>query len=433
MRLMESRILAAAVLLTVLFCLTGCQKRAPAVTAPAAPKVTVGKPIVREVTDYFEFPGQTDAVGEVDVRARVTGYLTKVNFEDGQDVEKDQLLFEIDPRPYQAALDRATSELARLNALVDKAKADLSRSERLRPSGAISQDEYEQHVATLAVHKASIHAAQAAVYAAELDLGFTKVLSPIKGRVSRRMITEGNLVQPGNSESTVLTTVVTTDPIYVYFNIDERALLKYEALAWGSGRAMRPDRIKELKIPVEIGLGNEEGFRHTGVLDFLDNQLDQKTGTLRARGVFDNAKRYLTPGMFVRVRLPFGQPHQALLVTERAIKTDQDRKYVLTVNKENVVESKLVKLGPLVDGLRVIEQGIQPGDSIIINGVQRARPGKPVQPHTAEKEVAASPPAPPAGSSPAAAPSGTSSAAPPVVAGISGKGQAEKPGRSAKN
>lgn len=425
---MVARILTAATLLAALVGLAGCESRAPAGTEPPIPKVTVGKPVLREVTDHFEFPGQTEAVGEVEVRARVTGYLTKVNFEDGQDVEKGQLLFEIDPRPYQATLDRATSELTRLNALVDKAKADLARSERLRPSGAISQDEYEQHVATLAVHKASIHAAQAAVYAAELDLGFTKILSPITGRVSERMITEGNLVQPGIGESTVLTTVVTTDPIYVYFNIDERALLKYESLAWGSGRTMRPDRIKELKIPVEIGLGNEDGFRHVGVLDFLDNQLDEKTGTLRARGVFENTKRYLTPGMFVRVRLPFGKPRQALLVTERAIKTDQDRKYVLTVNKDNKVESKLVKLGPLVDGLRVIEQGLQPGDSIIINGVQRARPGKLVQPHAAEQSVAVSPAAPPA-----VAATETSSATPPVVAGISGKVQTDKSGRSTKN
>lgn len=414
---MASRILVAAILLMAVICLTGCEKRAPAGTAAPVPEVTVDKPIVREVTDYFEFPGQTDAVGEVAVRARVTGYLTKVNFEDGQDVKDGQLLFEIDPRPYQAALDRATSELARLNALVDKAKADLSRSERLRPSGAVSQDEYEQHVATLAVHKASIHAAEAAVYAAELDLGFTKILSPISGRVSRRMITEGNLVQAGTSDSPVLTTVVTTDPIYVYFNIDERALLKYESLAWGSGRAMRPDRIKELKIPVEIGLGNEEGFRHTGVLDFLDNQLDQKTGTLRARGVFENTKRYLTPGMFVRVRLPFGKPHQALLVSERAIGTDQKQKFLLAVNKQNVVEYRKVKVGRLVDGLRVIEQGIEPDDSIIVKGLQRARPGKPVQPLAVENAVAASP----AASAPAS---------PPAVAK---KPEEGKSGQSVKN
>ncbi len=283
---MGARIWAAGLLLAAAtIYAAGCEKRAPAVTAPPVPEVTVSKPVIREVTDHFEFPGQTAAVGEVDVRARVTGYLTKVNFEDGQEVKEGDLLFEIDPRPYQATLDRATGELARLNALLDKAKADLARSERLRPSGAISQDEYEQHVAQLAVHKASIHVAEAAVYAAELDLGFTKIASPISGRVSRRQITVGNLVQAGSGDSTVLTTVVTTDPVYVYFNIDERALLKYEGLSWGSGRDMRPDRIKALKIPVEIGLGNEEGFRHTGVLDFVDNQLDQKTGTIRARGV----------------------------------------------------------------------------------------------------------------------------------------------------
>ena len=382
--------LIGALLLAVgAMCWAGCVKDPPPAVNPP-PEVTVSKPVSREVTDYFEFPGQTAAVGEVEVRARVTGYLIKVNFEDGQAVKKGDLLFEIDPQPYQAAVDRAEGDLKRLQALLDKAKVDLKRSAKLRPSGAASQDEYEQREAQLKVHTASLQSAEAAVREARLDLGFTKISSPIDGRVSRTRITEGNLVQPGPGGSTVLTTVVTTDPIYVYFNIDEHALLKYEGAAWGSGKEIHPDRIKRLKIPVEIGLENEEGFPHAGVLDFVDNRVDQETGTIQARGVFDNAKHYLTPGLFVRVRIPFGKPHQALMVNERAIGRDQKQKFLLTVNKDNVVEYHEVKVGALRDGLRVIQSGIEAGDMVIVKGLQRVRPGLPVTPVAEEKGIAAS-------------------------------------------
>jgi len=385
---------AGMVLAAAMIALTGCSKRAPALVAPPPPEVTVSNPVVREITDYFEFPGQTAAVGEVEIRARVVGYIVKVNFEDGQEVKKGELLFEIDPRPYQAALDRAQGELTRLKAVLNKAKADLARSDRLRPSGAISEDEYEQHVAQLAIAKASIQSAEAAVRDAELNLEFTKVVSPIDGRVSRARITEGNLVQPGTGESMILTTVVTTNPIYVYFNIDEHVLLMYVDRKWQSGETAHPSRIKDQNIPVEIALAKDEGFPHTGILDFIDNKVDSKTGTIRARGNFDNAKQYLTPGLFIRVRIPFGKAHQALLVSERAIGTDQRQKYLLTVNKENVVEYRPVKVGSLQDGLCVIETGIQPDDRVIVNGLQRARPGTTVKPHTDEKGIAAASPAP---------------------------------------
>jgi RND family efflux transporter MFP subunit len=385
---------AAGVLLgIVLIALTGCGKPAQGLVVPPPPEVTVSNPVSREVTDYYEFPGQTAAVGEVEVRARVTGYIVKVNFEDGQEVKKDNLLFEIDPRPYQAALDRAKGESNRLKAVQEKAKADMARSDRLRPSGAISEDEYEQHAAQLAIAKASIQTAEAAVRDAELNLEFTKVVSPIDGRVSRARITEGNLVQPGTAESMVLTTVVTVDPIYVYFNIDETALLKYVDRKWQSGEAAHPSRIKDQNIPVEIALAKEDGFPHKGILDFIDNKVDSKTGTIRARGNFDNSKQYLTPGLFVRVRIPFGKPHQAMLISERAIGTDQRQKYLLTVNKENVVEYRRVKVGSLHDGLRVIESGIGPDDRVIVNGLLRARPGTTVKPHTDDKGIAAASPA----------------------------------------
>jgi RND family efflux transporter MFP subunit len=382
-------ILAGIVLAGGFMVLPGCGSSPPAIAPPPPPVVTVSKPEIRTVTDYFEFPGQTSAIGDVDIRARVMGYLMKVNFEDGQNVKKGDLLYEIDPRPYEAALDRARGDLARLMALSDKAKADLSRSERLKPSGAVSVDEYEQHVANLAVYRASIQSAQAAVRDAELNLEFTKITSPIDGRVSRTRITEGNLVQTGSDDKTILTTVVSTNPIYVYFNVDERAVLQYEELARKSGVEIHPQRLKELNVPVEIALSNEEGFPHVGILDFADNKVDRTTGTLRSRAVFNNTNDYLTPGLFVRVRMPFGSPHQALLIDEKAIGTDQRLKYVLTVNKDDIVEYRPVKVGRLLDGMRVIDSGLKPDDLVIVKGLLRARPDMKVQPILAKKPVAA--------------------------------------------
>ena len=379
----------AAWLAGLLVLLTGCLQ---AVSEPPKqpPEVTVSKPVSRVVTDYFEFPGQTEAVGEVDVRARVTGYLRKVNFVDGQNVNKGDLLYEIDPRPYQATLDRAKGDLTRLAALADKAKADLSRSERLRPSGAVSQDEYEQHVANLAVHKASILSAEAQIREAELNLEFTKITSPIDGRVSRTRITEGNLVQPGAGDATLLTTVVTIRPIYVYFNIEERVLLQYREFFLKEGLELSPKVLKDLRIPVEIGLPNEKGFPHAGVFDFADNKVDRNTGTLRARGSFENANEYLTPGMFVRVRTPFGKPHPALLINDRAIGTDQRQKYLLVVNRDDEVEYRRVTVGRLLDGLRVIADGLEAGPARDRQaGFPECEPGhRPWQPKTVDAESA---------------------------------------------
>ena len=363
----------------------------PAAVAPQPPEVTVAKPEQRLIVDHVEFPGQTDAVGEVEVRARVTGYIVKTYFEDGQQVKQGDVLFEIDPRPYELALKRATGQLATLQAMLERAKADVSRAERLRPSGAASEDECEHAVADMKVHQASIQTAEAAVGEAKLNLEFTRVVSPIDGRVSRRRVTEGNLVQNGSAEATVLTTVVTVDPIYVYFNIEEPTLLRYERLGWRVGDQTLLSRIKELKIPVEIGMADEEGFPHAGQLDFVDNQIDADTGTIRARACFHNAQ-YLTPGMFVRVRLPIGPPHQALLVNERAIGTDQRQKFVLTVDKNHVVQYRQVKLGSLYDGLREVESGLSSDEWVIVQGLQRVRPGLTVNPqHAAEQRLAPEP------------------------------------------
>jgi RND family efflux transporter MFP subunit len=396
-RIIWNRTWTSLFLLGSVLLVAGCTKQTPRPESPP-PEVTVSKPVVREVTDYFEFPGQTEAVGEVEIRSRVTGYLMKVNFVDGQNVKKGDLLYEIDPRPYQAELDRAEGELARLRALAKKAKADLGRSQQLRPSGAISQDEYDQHVANLAVAEASILSAEAAVRDAQLNLDFTKIHSPVNGRVSRTRITEGNLVQAGTNDATVLTMVVTTDPIYVYFNIDERVVLQYQELARKSGKELHPNILKDLKFPVEIGLANEEGFPHAGILDFADNKIDRNTGTLRARGVFENSNEFLTPGLFVRVRMPFGDPHPAFLVNERAIQANQRQKYLFTVIKDAKTKGDVVKycpvtVGRLLDGMRVIETGLKADDLVIVNGLQRAREGISVKPKTVENNVAKKQPA----------------------------------------
>ena len=392
--------LVGVILLIGLTFAAGCGQRSHGAAPPsagAAPEVViVSKPVTRVVTDYFEFPGQTSAVGDVEIRARVTGYLIKVNFEDGQNVKKGDLLYEIDPRPYEAALDKAKGELVRLYALLEKAKADVARSERLRPSGAISQDDYEQRKATMKVHEASIQTAKAAVRDAQLNLEYTKIAAPIDGRVSRTRITEGNLVQPGTNDAAILTTVVTRNPIYVYFSVDEQALLKYQELAFKRGQELHPKRLKDLKIPVEIGMADEKGFPHAGIIDFADNKVDRTTGTLRVRGIFKNDNEYLTPGLYVHVRIPFGDPHESLLAPERAIQRDQAEKYLLVVKKkdvkkkdngaeaEEIVEYRKVKTGALRDGLRVIEAGIGRDDWIVVEGLQFAMPGKPVKPERRE-------------------------------------------------
>lgn len=391
MRDAASRTPVLVVLLTTgMLGLAGCRKAVPAAPPQSAPEVIVSRPVVREVTDYFEFPGRMAAVKAVDVRARVSGHLVKVNFQDGQPVTKGDLLFEIDPRPYQAALDNAVGDLNRLQAMLIKAQADLTRAERLRPSGAISQEGYELAVSQLAIARASILSAKAAVRTAELNLEFTRITSPIDGQVSRTQITEGNLVQPGASEATVLTTVVALNPVYAYFNIDEQALLQYMESAKRSGEGLSLEQHEAFKIPVEIGLAHEKGFPHTGVLDFTDNKVDSGTGTIRARGVFDNSGGFLKPGLFVRVRIPFGRPHQALLVPERAISRDQRQKFVLTVNKENMVQYRQVEVGSPQDDLRVVTSGLQPDEWVIVDGLQRARPGAKVTGRPLEDGVAAS-------------------------------------------
>ena len=372
---------AVGILVVLLSAVAGCGTKPPVLTELPPPEVSVSKPIVKQVIDYFpQFSGTVEATEEVEVRAQVSGYITKIFFKDGQEVKKGDPLVEIDPRPYQAAFDKAKAEVARCEALLIKSKADLARSDKLLPSGAISREEYDQQIAAKDMAEAQLQAAKAAVRDCQLNLEFTNITAPIAGRISRAKITIGNLIQAGAGSSSVLTTIVTTNPIYVYFDIDERTLLLSQQMAREQGNNPRPDHIKDLKIPVEIGLADEQGFPHQGIMDFVENKVDSSTGTIRVRALFDNSSRDLTPGLFVRVRVPASEPKQALLVAERAIGSDRDKKFLLVVDKDNVAQYHQVRLGSPQDDLRVIEAGINADDSVIVDGIQRVRSGMKVTP-----------------------------------------------------
>ena len=367
------------VLLSVLSVVVGgCAQQPP--PPPSFPPlvVTVSQPIERQVVDHDEYTGRTTAVEEVEVRARVSGYLVKVNFTEGAEVPKGELLFQIDPRPFQATLDAAKGQVAQWEAKRARAEADVTRNQRLLPKGAASQKDLDNSTSDLGEARAAIQSAQAAIEQATLSLEFTRITAPISGRISRTSITEGNLV---TADTTLLTTIVSMHPMYAYFDVDERSMLRYQQLA----RERKRQSAREARVPVLLKLANEEGFPHEGIIDFIDNRVDPMTGTIRTRGVFPNTNRVLTPGLFVRVRIPGSDTYTALLVADRTLGTDQGQKYVWIVNEQNVVEYRVVTPGSLQsDGLRVIQAGLKPGEWVIVNGLQRARPGVTVVPQRVE-------------------------------------------------
>ena len=368
--------------LAVLLCLAlgGCKREPPALAAMPSPVVMVSRPVEREITDYAEFTGRTAAVDTVEVRARVSGYLVKVNFQEGSVVKKGDLLFQIDPRPFQAVLDQAKGQVAQWEAKLARAEADVVRDERLLPKGAASQKDLDQVVADRGEARAAIQSARAAVDQAALNLEFTKVTAPISGRISRYLITEGNLV---TADTTLLTTIVSIDPMYAYFDVDERTVLRVQELI----RTGRARFARDGEVPVALALATDKGFPHQGTINFVDNQINPSTGTLRMRGVSPNADAILTPGLFVRVRVPIGEPHRAVLVTERAIDTDQGQKVLYVVNDQNEVVSHPISVGALHDGLRLIEEGVQPGERVIVNGLLQVRPGITVAPKLVDMPV----------------------------------------------
>lgn len=357
-------LLAAAGMAAVL---TGCadanSKDGAAAAAPAAPPVSAAVVIEKPVLETQEFSGRLEAVEEVEIRSRVSGYITAVNFKPGAEVKKGEVLFVIDPRPYQAEADRAGAAASAARARADLARLELQRAERLLLDKAIAQREFDEKAAAQKELDANARAAQAQYEAARLNLAYTRVTAPIDGRVSKAEITLGNLVDA----SAVLTSVVSLERIYASFDGDEQTYLGVGA-----------QRDKE--AVVKVGLANEEGFPHEGKLEFVDNQLDARTGSVRMRATLANKDRALAPGLFARVQVGSGEAGKAIVINDRAVGTDQSRKFVVVVGSDGKAEYRPVTLGPVVDGMRVVRSGLKAGEKIVVNGLQRVRPGAPVAP-----------------------------------------------------
>jgi multidrug efflux system membrane fusion protein len=352
----------------------GCARNeaAPAAAAQQAPHVTVAQVVKRPVTDFDEFTGKFVAVERVELRPRVSGYISDVSLIAGQEVKKGDVLFTIDQRPYQAEFKRAEAGLAQARTQLALSKSERERAVKLLDQHAISREEFDSRVAGNEQAEANVQAAAAALDQAALNLSFTQVRSPIAGVVSREEVTAGNLVTAGQ---TLLTTVVSVDKIYVEFEGDEQVYLRHAALARkGDFNAAGGDS------PVWVGLADEEGTPHEGKMVFIDNALDPQTGTIRARALLDNKDRRFTPGLFARVKLVGSAEYQALLVNDSAIGTDQNVRFVFALDKDNKVQYRPVKLGPLVNGLRVVREGLKAGDTVVVNGLQRVRPGIQVAP-----------------------------------------------------
>ncbi|HTN76396.1 MAG TPA: efflux RND transporter periplasmic adaptor subunit [Pirellulaceae bacterium] len=395
---------AVLLLLTNLLAVTGCGHSAAHDGEKKATLVRYVEPVTKEVTDYVYFTGRMDAVESVDIRARVTGYLTEINFKVGEELEKDAPLFLIDPRPYQALFDQADSQVALSKARLELANADLARAKEIsKTPGAISQQEVDTYSANASQASAALKASEASRESAQLNLEFTDIKTPIAGLVGRNLITVGNLV---TQDQTLLTTIVSQDPIFGYFDVDEHTMLRIHQL-------IREGKIESardgVEIPVELGLANEgDEYPHPGTIDFVNNTVDPSTGTIQVRGKFDNPRlgvgktRLFTAGLFVRVRLPIGKKHPAILVPQAALGTDQGQKFLFVVNKDNIVEYRPVGVGPQESGaLQVIEplkiihteetlrlagpgeagvDSLQMGEKVVIGGLQRVRAGLKVDP-----------------------------------------------------
>jgi multidrug efflux system membrane fusion protein len=349
--------------------ITACARVETSAAPPALPQVTAAPSVARDVTEWDEFTGRLEPVQSVAVRPRVSGLISNVSFEEGSLVRQGQPLFQIDDRPFQTQVDRLRAEVAQATVARERAAGEMRRADRLSSENAMSLEERERRAGAAAEATAHVDAVAAALRAAELDLDFTKVISPIDGRVSRALVTRGNLVSGGQGEGTLLTTVVSVDPIYASFDADEQTFLRY-------GDRARPGAgAGQGSLRIEMALADEQAFPHAGTLQFLDNRLDPSTGTINGRAVFRNPDHRLTPGLFVRLRLPGARAHQGVLVEDRAVGTDLDRRFVLVVGGDKKIESRTVTLGPLVDGLRVVRKGLVAGELVVVNGLQRVRPG----------------------------------------------------------
>ena len=367
--------------------LAGCTQQAPPPMAPKPPEVLVSLPIRKEVIDFEEFSGRTEAMAAVEMRARATGYLASVSFREGMQVKEGQVLFTIDARTYDAELARAEQTVVQNEARVTRLEQDHQRA--LRSMQSISPKEFDTVVGDLAEARATVGWAKANRDIAKLNLSFTKVTAPLTGVIGRRLVDPGNLVK---ADETPLATIVTLDPLYVYFAIDERTMMRFRRLV-DEGKI---PAASEMQVPFQIGLADDTGYPFHGKIDFVDNRIDPATGTLRLRGTVANPKGMITPGQFVRLRLQIGTPYPATLVAERALSTDQGKKFVYVINDKNEAIYRPVKIGLLQDGMRVIEEGVTAEERVVISGLQRVRPGAKVEVKMVDMPVAGAPPQQPA-------------------------------------
>ncbi|WP_169976953.1 efflux RND transporter periplasmic adaptor subunit [Tautonia rosea] len=375
------RVLALMIPTVLCAIVAGCQSAEPSVVESGPPPVSVSRPLVRPVVDYDTYTGRTRAVSTVEIRARVQGYLKEICFEAGDLVEAGQVLFVIDPREYQDAVALAEAQVEQAKARARLAAVERDRYRTLAQRDVGSRQDFDRAAAAYDVAVAEARGAEAELRRARLDLSFTEVTSPITGKAGAHMVDVGNLITVGKTDDNLLTTVVSVDPMFVDFDVDERALLRYRQNASElRGEELDATRIREARFPVEVGLAVEAGYPHVGILDFADNRIDPNTGTLRARGVFPNPNQLLSPGLFARVRIPLGKPEDAILITETALGSDQGIRFAYVVDVENRVERRLVAIGPVFSGMAVVTEGLTTEDRVIVTGIQRVREGIVVEP-----------------------------------------------------
>ncbi len=367
-----------------LMALLGCTPMVSAPPATPTPKVTVTPAITQETVDFNDFTGTVQASEKVDIRTRVSGYLLDIKFKDGDLVEVGDELFKIEPDEYQAIYDQSTSRIAIVEASLELADAKHARNVTLVKSGAVSREEFDETAAAVKVAQAQLISAKADAERSALDLKYTSILSPISGRIDRTLVTRGNFVTSGLTGGAHLTTIVKEQPTFVYFDVDEATLLSYRKFRRdkhpeGAADGDRPGSLLSLQIPCYVQLGDEKDYPHVGMLDFASNQSDEGTGTITIRAVFKNQDRVLTSGLFVRVRVPTSDPYQALMIPETALALDQSERYVYVVGSDGVAQRRNVEVGTRRGGWRIVTSGLEPGERVIVKGLQRVRPGEPVE------------------------------------------------------
>lgn len=362
---------------------SGCSQSTASQNPPPPPAVTVAPVEKKEIVEWNEFTGRTEAVQSVEIRPRVSGYIQEVKFQSGQLVKKGDVLFTIDPRWHQAEYDKLQADVERARVQMENAKREADRMAQLLASKAISTEEADARVARFQEARAALLSAEAARDFEKLDLEYTQVRAPIDGRVSRALLTEGNYVSGVAGNTTLLTTIVSIDPVYVYADVDEETLLRFNQLVLNK----QIDTDGQGRVPAELQLADETGFPHRGYIESFDNRLDANTGSILLRAVFPNASGRIVPGLFARIRIPVSARQPALLISERAVGTDQSQQYVLTLTETNTVAYQSVKLGPVIDGKRIVRSGLRGDEKIVVNGLQRVRSGMPVTPQQDVAEV----------------------------------------------